>query len=656
MNDVQREALRLLKCGVSPVPIMANSKKARGSWKRLQDHRMDAAEVDRMFLGNCQIGVVCGAISGNLEVLDFDVPDLYPTWDAIVREELEPGTADSLMVTRTPSGGVHVLFRCENVVEGNQVLARVHRDDKTTVGIETRGEGGYVLVAPSGGYRVERGSWETLPILNSQTVDRLKEVARRFDEDLPARACVYPVPKGWGSSIAEAFNASRSWEQILEPHGWTFLRTSHSGRQEWVRPGKEPHEGIGGTVTPDGEVFVCFTSNASPLEPYDKTERSGAYSKFQAYSRLNHGGDMSAAARALSSLPEFSFLVGPYREGTSNVNMGGISESRSSAQKCSLLVGPYKGGTSNEKAASFKLIRVGDLLSEPEESTSYVVKDLLPSGGTSLVTAKPKVGKSTLARNLVVCVARGVPFLGRSTSQGPPIYLSLEEKRHEVRVSYKRMGASDERLMVHVGPAPLEPLAALARMIEEHAPSLVVIDPLFRFLRIKDGNDYAEVTRAFEPLVDIARDAGTHICLLHHMGKGERSDADAVLGSTGLFAAVDTLIMLNKTDGARVAKSVNRYGRDLDDCVLKLDPNTEIISVEGTVKEVRDQAAQGKIREVLESEDLPESEIRARIGGDHAEVVHALRSMRDIGQINRNGAGKKGDPYIYSLAKEEHFL
>ena len=47
----------------------------------------------------------------------------------------------------------------------------------------------------------------------------------------------------------------------------------------------------------------------------------------------------------------------------------------------------------------------------------------------SVFAAKPKVGKSTFARNLAMAVARGNPFLGRNTAKGPVVYLALEEIR-----------------------------------------------------------------------------------------------------------------------------------------------------------------------------------------------------------------------------------
>ena len=70
----------------------------------------------------------------------------------------------------------------------------------------------------------------------------------------------------------------------------------------------------------------------------------------------------------------------------------------------------------------------------------------------------------------------------------------------------------------------------------------MVIDILQKFCRVKDLNDYAQVTRALEPLMSTARQFNCHIQLLHHAGKRDREDGDDILGSTGLLGGVDTSI------------------------------------------------------------------------------------------------------------------
>jgi RecA-family ATPase len=76
-------------------------------------------------------------------------------------------------------------------------------------------------------------------------------------------------------------------------------------------------------------------------------------------------------------------------------------------------------------------------LAEPDEETPWLVDGLLPQAGLSIIAARPKVGKSTLARTLTLAVARGERFLDRDTTAGTVLYLALEEKRAELRRQFK---------------------------------------------------------------------------------------------------------------------------------------------------------------------------------------------------------------------------
>ncbi len=63
--------------------------------------------------------------------------------------------------------------------------------------------------------------------------------------------------------------------------------------------------------------------------------------------------------------------------------------------------------------SGFSLTPLRDLLAEPEEKVSWLLADKLPTGGISILSAKPKAGKSTFARCLALAVARrrNIPWL-----------------------------------------------------------------------------------------------------------------------------------------------------------------------------------------------------------------------------------------------------
>jgi len=296
---------------------------------------------------------------------------------------------------------------------------------------------------------------------------------------------------------------------------------------------------------------------------------------------------------------------------------------------------------------------LGDLLNEAEELVNWLVEDHLPAGGDSLLVAKPKVGKSTLARCLALAVARAEDFLGFKTTQGPVFYLALEEKRSEVRRHFQAMGAREaDPIFIFCAPSPADGLAQLRQAIKGRKPVLVIVDPLFRFVRVKDGNDYAAVTTALEPLHVLARESGAHVLAVHHEGKGGRQGGDAVLGSTALFGSVDTLLIMKRGEKYRTLSSIQRYGTDLEEITLDYDEETRTLSAGLARAEADQREAATAIVEFLsgQNEAIEENMIHESVEGRKAVKVKALRRAVKDGKITRTGSGTKRDVYRYSVS------
>ena len=297
------------------------------------------------------------------------------------------------------------------------------------------------------------------------------------------------------------------------------------------------------------------------------------------------------------------------------------------------------------------LVPLGDVLDAPDEEVAWLVDDMLPTGGFSMMVAKPKAGKSTLARCLVVAVAQGRPWLGKTVTQGTVFYLALEEKRAEVKRHFHMMGAQkSDPIHVFIDQAPRDALKRLEIEVSEKKPALVIIDPLFRFTRIIDGNDYAQITAALDPLLRLARKNGTHVLVTHHSKKGGGMDGDEVLGSTALYGTVDCLISLKRFPVYRTAYTQQRYGSDMEETIIALDSDTGWVDVKGTRTEADEQAVGKAILEFLETQTQPvtEPKITENIGGATRLVRSALRALVSSQKIHRTGGGKRGDPYTYA--------
>jgi hypothetical protein len=302
----------------------------------------------------------------------------------------------------------------------------------------------------------------------------------------------------------------------------------------------------------------------------------------------------------------------------------------------------------------FQLTSLSDLLKEPDEEIAYIWENTLIKGGLSILVAKPKVGKSTLARNLALAVARGDPaFMDRTiVDSGPVVYLALEEKRSEVKRHFVRMGATaDLPIFIHTGSAPEQAIEELRKAIIRSQAHLAIVDPLQRLVRIRDLNDYSAVSLGLEPLLQIARETGCHLLLIHHATKGiARDGGDGILGSTAIFGSVDCALIMKRTESHRTIESIQRYGEDMPRIVLKFDAVTGLTGSGGTLAEAEETECEEAILELLSDHEMAEKEIKEGIS-DHkgGMVSKILRLLCQEGRIRRQGQGKKGAPYIYTL-------
>lgn len=323
MTALLDEALAATAAGLSVLPCRADgTKRPDGPWKTAQ-HAAAGPDAVAAWYGpgapTRGLGVVCGAVSGHLELLELDHGGTE-LWQAFVARCRDAGLGELLdrvvegYSERTPGGGLHLLYRCPDGVEGNQKLARRTVDGEVQVLFETRGEGGFVVVAPTNGachptgrpWVRAHGGWDTIATITGAERQALLEVARSFDElddTEPAPSGVplkVPPPSSgdsWMDATVEAFNAATTWAEILGPHGWTDMGV-HQGVGWWCRPGKDPRDGHSATTNANGtdRLIIWSTSVAVPGLEVASGASAPSYDRFSVWAAYHHGGDRQVAA------------------------------------------------------------------------------------------------------------------------------------------------------------------------------------------------------------------------------------------------------------------------------------------------------------------------------------------------------------------------
>jgi hypothetical protein len=310
---VHHTAMQAAAAGVSVVPIRADGTKQPSllGWREYQKRRASAQEIDRWFrYGESGIAFITGAVSGNLEALDFDNADAFEAWlNRLQRDPALNALYNHLSwgyLEATPAGGRHLLYRCD-VVEGNKKLARKPDANSIKTLVETRGEGGLIIVAPSRGmvhpsskpYVLLRGGVSSIRTITAHQRRLLFALAHEFDEMSPPEPSPIPARKSslFGGSFddfrpGDLFNRQASWEEVLVPHGWQLVRII-GDEGYWRRPNKNG-PGISATTNYNGSDLLYVFSTSTMFEA------EKGYSKFSAYALLNHGGDFSSAARELA--------------------------------------------------------------------------------------------------------------------------------------------------------------------------------------------------------------------------------------------------------------------------------------------------------------------------------------------------------------------
>ena len=177
MTIPPEKAKAYLKAGLSVLPAnRAQKRPCLPRWSEFQTRLPTEPEVGHWFAGlHDAICIVCGEVSGNLEVIDFDNHgELFPKW----KEAIPGDLLAKLVIEQTPSGGYHVAYRCKEPISGNMKLAQGERDGKMVTLAETRAKGGLVLCSPTEGYELRQGDYAALPVLSLEERISLRDAAK----------------------------------------------------------------------------------------------------------------------------------------------------------------------------------------------------------------------------------------------------------------------------------------------------------------------------------------------------------------------------------------------------------------------------------------------------------------------------------------------
>ena len=593
MKDVVR---RYLDAGLCALPASKAKKQPTvGQWKPYQYRMPNEIELSAWLAnGPDAVCIICGKISGNAEMIDFDYGgELFEPWRDRVNAAAS-GLLDRLVVENTQSDGWHAVYRYVSDVCGSKVLARRRRDvteseitlnadgervvvlkgkeyvvhtDRQGVTfiiitlIETRGEGGLFLCDPTPGYKLAQGALTDLPVISEADRDVLWQCARGLDE-MPDTSTV-PVDRSHNGRMSDDsahrpgddYNQRGDVQALLADHGWTYAQRDDTN-EHWRRPGK--NKGQSATLRIEDHTFYVFSSNAYPFE------MNTSYRPFAVYAHLEHEGDFSAATRALSAQG-----YGQPPQVATGVDISGI------LAQCPTSPASPPVGQADDSDSGPAIRTLNDLFDSFTGLNRPVIHNLLREGETMNIIASPKMGKSWLASSLGISVASGLDWLGLTVEQGRVLHIDNElhacTSTYRYGVVSKAMGLPHRLYSKNIDIINLRgqlrdlySMGAMFRQIDPRRYKLVIVDAFYRTLPPDtDENDNGAIANLYNLIDHYAAQLECAFVLIHHASKGNQSgkavtDVGAGAGSQSRAADTHLILRPHQEQGIIVMESAVR--------------------------------------------------------------------------------------------------
>jgi hypothetical protein len=321
MSKLLTTAIRYLQEGYSVIPVN-NLKNPTVQWAQYMFKPMDIQVAKTLFQDVHGIALLMGG-KRNLTAIDVDLKyDITGTlWDRL-KKEIGKDLLEKMWVNKTVGGGYHLIFSCSKV-EGNMKLAcRATTDkekidtfnyeieksssaevalksglgDTSRVLIETRGQGGFIVVPPTPGYEYIYGKIQEI---TPEEYTTLIEICYSFNEYIkPVKNyALSKLERDKGKDLLAAFNQSADVVKMLEDHGWSQVGVDGT-RIKMKRPGNVTSRDSGWFDT-ESRLFWVFSTSTS-------FRANESYTAVDTILELKYGGDNSRLNELYNELKQSS--------------------------------------------------------------------------------------------------------------------------------------------------------------------------------------------------------------------------------------------------------------------------------------------------------------------------------------------------------------
>ena len=261
----------------------------------------DAGTIEAWFgSGSRNVGMACGPQPNGLNLFAIDVDtknEGRENWARLLDEHRSWNVFEGTAFHHTPSKGLHLFTDAPDELRNSR--------GRLAPGIDTRGDGGYVVVPPS---TLVTDAWTRhyASHQGSGLLDRWPIVLPAWCLDLLTVTPIVPSQPRRAefrhdeTSPFDWVRENRSWPDALSAHGWTVVKRSGDDTT-WRRPGKTDRGGSA-TLHGSGPLVVWTTDVPIELEGLGKQVDGGAgfsVSIGDFVCAYEYGGDRQAMAREI---------------------------------------------------------------------------------------------------------------------------------------------------------------------------------------------------------------------------------------------------------------------------------------------------------------------------------------------------------------------
>ena len=203
---------------------------------------------------------------------------------------------------------------------------------------------------------------------------------------------------------------------------------------------------------------------------------------------------------------------------------------------------------------------------EITKASDVTVKDVMwlwypyiPYGKVTVIQGDAGDGKSTLILKLAAMLTKGEPMPFTDGAGSAPvnvIYQSTEDDADDTIVPrFIKAGGDTDRLLFISEKEKYLSFSdeRLLEAIRQTQAKLIILDPLSAYIgETTSINSANEVRRQFRPLIDIAKEQGCAIVIVHHMNKAIGQKAlNRSVGSVDIVGAARSVLLVGRTEKER---------------------------------------------------------------------------------------------------------